>query len=183
MGRMIGQIELTEAEQELASKIIFNLENVRLEPKRAIENGEWAAALKQSLMGRRAIPESRLRYFADPEYNPGRSKSSLKDIFLRNAGTTEKMYRHPHFAPYLHYFVYGAGLPPAIKDAFFAKTQDHFVTQAQLVQFASHLVRSSSLARHPKNYRLKDMFYQLALDCDCDECDARAVRDAVMKVK
>jgi len=182
MGDMIGQIELTKAEQKLASKIVFDL--VRLEYKQAIENGELAAALMQSLLDRNAIPENRLRYFADPEYNPGRSKSSLREIFLRNAGTTKEMYRHPHFAMYyLNYFVYGADLPLAVKEAFFAKTQEHFVTRSQLVEFARHLVRSYNLVRYPQNYRLNDMFYQLALDCDCDESDARAVREAVMRVK
>jgi len=182
MAGMIGQIELTEREQELASKIAFDL--ARLEYEQAIENGELAAVLMRSLMDRNAIPKNRLLYFVDRNYNPGKSKSSRYEIFLRNAGTDEEIYRHPHFAMYyLKYFVYGADLPLAVKEAFFKKAHEHFVTQTQLVQFACHLVRSSNLVRYPQNYRLNDAFYQLALDSECEELDARAVRNAVMRVK
>jgi hypothetical protein len=180
---MIGQIELTDAEQELASKIVFDLLNARLEFEQVNENGELAATLMQHLIDREAIPKSRLRYFVDPEYNPRNPKASRAELFLRNARTVEEMYRHPHFAPYLRYFVYGADLPLKIKEAFFAKAQDHYVTREQLVQLARHLVRCFPLDPYPRNYKLPDAFYQLALDCDCEEWDARSVREAVMKVK
>ena len=181
---MIGQIELTEAEQELASRIVFDQEKyVRLESAQAIENGELAATLMQSLMDRKAIPANRVRYFAAPDYNPSNSKASRADLFLRNARTVAAMYRHGHFLPYLRYFVYGADLPDAVKEAFLAKAQDHFVTMEQLVQLARCHVRNLRPARSQQDYKLPDTFYQLALDCGCEEWDARAVRDAVMRVK
>ena len=43
-----------------------------------------------------------------------------------------------------------------------------------------HEIRST---HSPKDYRLPDVFYQLALDCGRDEWDARSFREAVMKVK
>src|SRR5450756_2001590 len=108
MDDMIGQIELNEAEQELANKIVFDLERyVRLERPEVIANGEMAAALLHSLMDRKAILTVRWRWFTDPEYNPGQSKGSRADIFLRKARTAEQMYRHGDFAlNYLRYFVY-----------------------------------------------------------------------------
>lgn len=185
MGSMIGQIELTKTEQELASKIVFDHEKyVRLEREQAIENGELAAALMHSLMRRKAIPESRLRYFLDPEYNPAKSKYSRADLFLRNAGSVEEMYRHGQFALlYLSYFVFGADLPIATKDAFFAKAQDHWIKTDDLVQLARKQVRELHRIHNPQDYRYPDAFYQLALDCGCEEWDARAVREAVMAVK
>jgi hypothetical protein len=55
MESMIGQIELTNAEQEFVSKIVFDHETyVRLEREQAIENGELAAVLMQCLMDRQA---------------------------------------------------------------------------------------------------------------------------------
>jgi len=182
MGGMIGQIKLTEAERELASKIVFDLDNVRLEYEQTIENGELAAALMESLMDRKAIPENRLRYFMDPDYNPRNSRSSRADIFLRNAGTVEEMYQDLDFVPFLRYFVFGADLPPVIKEAFAKARKDSF-KQAQLIQLTRDLVRNSGLVRYPQNHKLNDAFYQLALDCGCEEWDARAVRDAVMRVK
>jgi hypothetical protein len=128
MKYMTGQIDLTEAERMLADGIVFDVLNTRLEFKQAIVNGETAASLMHSLMKREAIPQSRLLYFADADYNPGKSKAPRADLFLRNAGTVEEMYRHPHLLPYLPYFVYGADLPPALKDAFLAKAKDYWVT-------------------------------------------------------
>src|ERR1035441_4289623 len=121
---MIGQIELTDVEQELANKIVFDLLNARLEFEQVNENGELAATLMQHLMDRKAIPDSRLRYFVDPEYNPKNPKASRAELFLRNARTVEKMYRHPDFIPYLQYFFYGTDLPLKIKETFLAKAQD-----------------------------------------------------------
>jgi hypothetical protein len=180
---MIGQIDLTEAEQELASKIVFDLDNARLEYEQAIENGELTATLMESLMDRKAIPENRPRYFVEPNYNPNNSKASRSDLFLRNAKTFERMYRHPHFVRYLRYFVYGADLPLAIKEAFSAKAEDHFVDTQQLVKLARDQARELRSTHLPKDYRLPDAFYQLALDCGRHEWDARSIREAVMKVK
>jgi hypothetical protein len=134
-------------------------------------------------MNRKAIPERRRLYFFDAEYNPGNAKASRADLFLRNAKTSEAMFRHPHFLPYLRYFVYGADLPSDLKAAFFEKAQDHWVEPNQLVQLARSLVRTFNVPRYPQNYRLPDTFYQLALDCGCQEGVALVVRRAIMKVK
>lgn len=181
---MIGQIELTEEEQELADKIVFDNERyVRLEREQAIENGELSAALMYSLLNRGAIPQTRLRYFEDPAFNPGKSKESRAGIFLGNAKTHEAMYRHGHFLPYLRYFVYGADLPTDIKETFFAKVQYHFVTTQELVKLARDQARNLRRASSPQDYKLPDSFYQLALDCGCEEWDARTVREAVMRTR
>jgi hypothetical protein len=183
MKNMIGQIELIAAEQELAGEIVFDVLTTRLEYEQGIKNGELAACIMESLMNRKAIPESRWLYFTDADYNPGKSKASRADLFLRNAKKVDQMHRHPHFLPYLRYFVYGADLPIALKEAFLEKAQDHWVRPSELAEAARSLVRSFNLPRHPQNYRLNDAFYQLALDCGCEEGVARAVREAVMKVK
>ncbi len=183
MKAMIGQIELTEAEKILANRIVFDVLNTRMDSTQTRDNGELAAALIESLLKRTAIPECRWLYFVEADYNPGRSKVSRADAFLTNAKTVEAMYRHPHFLPYLRYFVYGADLPPALKEEFLALAQDYWVKPAQLTELARSLVRKYQIPRPPQNYRLKDAFYQLALDCGCEEGLARAVRDAVRAVK
>ena len=180
---MIEQIELTPEERELADTIVFDLLHTNLEHRQVIENGEHAAALVKSLMKRKPIPEKRLLYFTDPSYNPGRGKMSRFDRFRENAGSSEAVIRHPHFLEYLHYFIYGSDLPAALKQEFLKKTEDHWIKAHELAGFARQLIRKYDLPRHPQNYRLKDAFYQLALDCDCDEGTASAVREAAMKVK
>jgi hypothetical protein len=181
--QMIKQIELTPAEQELANQIVFDVLNHRMEYEQTMENGERAAGLMGMLIDRKAIPELRLRYFTDPDYNPGRGKESRFTYFKNNAGSTDEVFRHPEFLKYLHYFIYGADLPPLLKQEFLNKAEDTWVKPGDVAKFAQQLVRKYNLERHPMNYRLKEVFYQLAVDCGCTEGTARSVREAVTKVK
>jgi len=157
--------------------------HTHLEYEQSIENGERAAALMNSLIKRKAIPNQRLLYFTDPEYNPSPGKASRFERFRDNAGGTDEVLRHPHFLPYLHYFICGPDLPSDLKQEFLNKAQNHWAKSGELAKFAQLLVRQYNIERHPMNYRLKDSFYQLALDCGCDLGTARSVREAVIKVK
>lgn len=150
--QMIGQIELTTDEQELLSKIVFELDH-RMEHGEVIENGERAAALTKMLMGRDAIPEHRQRYFMDPEYNPGPGKESRFTYFRNNAGSDRAVLRDPNFLKYLHYFIYGADLPATLKQEFSKKAEDYWVKPDEVAKFAKQLVRKYNLERHPMNYR------------------------------
>lgn len=116
---MIGQVHLTKAEQKLVGRLVLDhAGSVRLEYEETIANGELAATLMQSLIAHKVIPECRLRYFVDPEYNVSNSKSSKHSLFLRNARTDAEMYRHPHFLPYLRYFIFGANLQTPSRRSF-----------------------------------------------------------------
>src|SRR5437773_325105 len=110
---MIGQIEITDGETALYAQVSeaerFLL--VNHDAQRARQAGEASKKLFRSLFERGAIPKSRLRYFADPEYNAGNSRSSRRELFLRNSHTDDAMYAHPHFWKHLLYFINGADLP------------------------------------------------------------------------
>jgi len=102
----------------------------------------------QRLMDRQAIPKNRLRYFAEADYNPGKSKESRAALFLRNAGSEAEMYRHGHFALfYLSYLINGADLPMRIQEAFLATAKAPFVSVDQLVKLARKQVRELFLSR------------------------------------
>ena len=91
---MIGKIHLTKTEEKLLNRLVLDHAGyVRLEREETIANGELAATLIQSLLAHKSIPEWRLRYFADPDYNVGSSKSSKRDLFLRNAHTDFESYQ------------------------------------------------------------------------------------------
>jgi hypothetical protein len=51
-----------------------------------------------------------------------------------------------------------------------------------LIQLARQQVRQLHRVPNSPDYRYPDAFYQVALDCGCEEWDARAVRQAVMVV-
>jgi hypothetical protein len=181
---MIGKIHLTKTEEKLLNRLVLDHAGyVRLEREETIANGELAATLIQSLLAHKSIPECRLRYFADPDYNVGSSKSSKRDLFLRNAHTDEEMYRHPHFLKYLRYFVFGADLPDHLKEAFLARFKESDGDTRQLIQLARGQFRELAKARLPQAYEYPEAFYQLALDCGCEQWHARDVRDAVKRIK
>jgi hypothetical protein len=179
----IGKIDLTADEERVLAQIKFPARGVALECDDGERNGELVAELIHALLNRKGIPEVRLRYYADSEYNPSHPKTSRREFFLRNAGNDEAAYRHPHFLKYLHYFVYGADLPEKIKGLFQETASESFVKPQNLVDRVRWLIRSSDIERYPRDYELHDKFYQLALDCECFEGDARRVRSTVMTTK
>jgi hypothetical protein len=181
---MVGKVELTADEQSLVDRIVFDHDGiVALEREAWMMNGEMAANLFESLSERQAIPEVRLRYFADPEYNPSNSKASHFELFLRNARTRAEVLRHAHFIPYLRYFVFGANLPAHVKQTFLAEFQDYDGDLERLVRLARTLYRELKRTPHPQDYPLPEDFYQLALDCGCARWDAKRIRDAVKVIK
>ena len=110
-------IELSGEEQALLESISF--EHSRTTGYKEVRrNGEADCALALSLMERDAIPEPRKKYFLEQGHNPeGRGKSRMQ-IFEKNGTTGKDILRHPHFLPYLWYFLYGADLPPSVLAAF-----------------------------------------------------------------
>jgi hypothetical protein len=178
---MIGTIELTEEENEIASRIAVAYRELldRHDFERAVETGRLSSALFKQLLDRKAIPQVRLRYFADPSFHAGNTKSSRRELFLRNAHTEEKMYTHPHFWPYLLYFVYGADLPQTVRDAFQTAAWETFRDWDALRKLA----RKESRLLPGERTGKAEQFYKLALDCGCDLTEALGVRDAVMKTR
>lgn len=182
---MIGKIDLTPDEEDVFSRIVFDLDAVmNLDYEQSIENGELSAALIKRLVSRDAIPEVRRLYLEDEDYNPGKGKGSRKDNFLNNSGTVANMVRHAHFLPYLHYFVCGADLPIKAKEEFFARAQDYWVKSDELIKLAKQQVRARRVSDPPaRDYLVADAYYQLALDSGCDESVARLIRAAVKTIK
>jgi hypothetical protein len=179
----IGQIQLTKGEQDLTTQIVFD-PPTDFGPDRTAENSELAARLFKSLLTRNGIPEARRRYFTDPRYHAEDTRSSRYQLFRRNVDSEDELTRHPHFLKYLHYFVYGTGLPEEIQQAFQARCQDHFVKAHELSSFARGLIREMRRRMDPlDHYKIPDQFYRLALDCDCDVTDAQSIRRAVMQVR
>lgn len=72
------------------------------------------AELTERLLQRDAISHNRLRYFTDPECNPGGRGKSRADVFEANGTQGDEILRHPHFMKYLAYFLFGPDLPEAI---------------------------------------------------------------------
>jgi hypothetical protein len=71
------------------------------------------------LLERGAIPEIRLNYFTQPEFNTaGRGKRSYRDVFEENGTRGNDIFEHSHFLSFLRYFIAGPDLPADTIDGF-----------------------------------------------------------------
>jgi hypothetical protein len=173
-------IALEPAELAALAKIEMDMGKLRHES--AQTNAPAVVELMQMLIKRRAIPEVRVRYWQDPEYHNGRVKSSHKGLFERNGNKGNEIYEHPHFLPYLNYFLYGANLPATVKAALKAKVGNpEWLSSSDIVplaKFARTLARQNGLDR-----TADEEFFKLALDIGLPLYTAGAIRKAVAQIR
>jgi hypothetical protein len=178
---MLGSITLTEQESTLLAQV-HEADGLLLSdhnPPRTIAAGEAAHTLFKMLLARDAIPESRLRYFADADYNGKNSRSSRRDVFLKNAGSAEEMYTHAHFWKYLFFFIDGASVPSPMREQFAEVACDEMREHGALSALARRMTRQL-----PGDAPTKaEEFFKLALDCDVSLMKSFPIRTAVMSVR
>ncbi len=168
-------VELTDDESKLNEQI----------PDFPDRNKEWMPiadameSLFKSLIERNAIPEIRLRIFADPKYAEMRNKSP-KYIFESNGTCDDEIYCHPHFIRYLRYFINGPDLPDPVISGFCKILNDDDGTSGeilgQLRRFVRSCVREYGLDRHSA----ASDFYKLAIELDYDP---HGIRSAAMSAR
>lgn len=176
-------IALTPEEAAITEAMAFDPLVFRADHQAFLKNADLAHDLTSSLLARNAIPEQRLRYFTDAEYNPGGRGKSRKESFERNMPTGDGLFRHPHFLKYLRYFIHGASLPPSAEVAFTRAAQDcgpfSSGDMAPLSSTARQLARTHRLA--PK--AAADEFFKLCLDLGMSAGYAGSIRSSVQQLK
>jgi hypothetical protein len=172
--------ELTNEEEALLATIDFNPSSLGSHTA-SYWNAVADAALNLAklLLQRDAIPEIRMKYFNDPDFNIGGKGKSRRQIFEKNGTSGEAIFRHPHFLKYLQYFVYGPNLPREVVAAFEERiAESGFITSSDLVplgRFARQLVR----ANHLNSSDAAEEFFKLTLECGLELHEARLIRDSV----
>lgn len=172
-------ILLTDEEQKLFSLIKFNW-NTHDELHRSLEA---MSLLAKSILDRGAIPQVRISYFTDPEFNPGGRGKSREEIFEANGTCGDEILRHPHFLRHLEYFLCGPNMPAVAVDAFKTKLlESGYLTGGDindLAPFARACVRSNGLKPHAA----AEEFFKLAIDCGARPAYADSLRKSVRAVK
>lgn len=178
-------IELTADEAALLSKIDLQVAHRSHAEGHAAYNANKVPilALVRSLSARQAIPQERRNYWKVPDYNPGRVQASRKGVFERNGTLGEDIYGHPHFLPYLRYFLFGAELPDEVITAFEAGVGDPaWVSSSDIVpigQLARDLTRRHGLDKSSA----ADEFFKLCLDMGWDSTLLSSVLRAVRQIR
>jgi hypothetical protein len=180
MNMAVSSVELTGAEKKLLARIEFDPLGITGGVEQVNAVCHAAQELTRSLLNRNAIPDHRLRFFADPEYNIGGHGSSRKQILERNANGKDIL-TSAHFLKYLRYFIYGPSLPDAVIESFGKAVKDcGMVTSGDIIPLgdtAKKLTRKYGLA----NNEAAEEFYKLALEYGLQEYEARSIRDRVKK--
>ena len=178
-------MELTDEEEALVETIDLRVSHVNHDEGHAAyqANRRPILALLQSLCERSAIPEERLKYWGVPDYNTGGRNMSKKGVFERNGCTGEDIYTHPHFIPYLRYFLFGAAVPDVVITKFEAKVGNpDWVTSSDIVPIgkcARDLTRQYRLDRK----HAAEEFFKLCLDMGLGLNTAAIVRSSVMQLR
>lgn len=172
-------IELTEQERKLYEQIRFG--SVRYEDFQVSRLP--MVSLSESLFRRKAVPDVRLRYFLDAERNPGGRGRSRLEIFEKNGTPRSEVTSHPHFMPYLQYFVCGPNLPASVL-ARFAKVREFsgYLTGGDVIDLipeARAFVRSERLDPRLASEEL----HKLVLECGAAPFAAESIRTAVRSMK
>ncbi len=134
--------------------------------------------LANLLLMREAIPEIRIRYFIEPEFNIGAEKSRLQ-IFESEGVTGYAIFSDQRFLEYLRYFIYGPDLPDQVKTEFCNLEYPYeYISGGEvgdLRKLAISLVCEYNLI--PSEAACE--FFKLAIECGMDAYSAQLIRDAV----
>ena len=190
----IGTIELTHDELRLATAIrwmqcdgaVRYWESDHNTDGHAdyLNNKPLVPKLLSSLNDRNAIPAIRMKYFIDPAFAVGLHGKSHHQVFERNGSTGLDLIQHPHFLPFLWYFIHGARLPQDIKAEVFDLCTDSLVTIDDVTKTCRRLLRESIRSGRVtyRDYNVRDEFYKLILDCRNDATYAGIVRGHIGRV-
>lgn len=165
-------VQLTEEERRLLARVQFD-------PQQYSEDSAAAAvALTRSLVSRGAIPEVRLRYLRDPEFNIGGRGKSRLDVFRLNGLSGDDIIAHPHFLKYLKYLIFGPDLPEETIEGFRQILIDDMGTSGELLDQLRRYVRAEVRRLHMDRDKAREEFFKLALECGLDLYFAESIRRA-----
>lgn len=170
-------IELTASESELYKQIIKPLS-----PQDWPETEVALASLTNALLDRDAVPEIRVRLFADSSFAEVSGRSP-REVFEANGTRGNDIFRHIDFVPYLLHFIHGPDLPrPVIEGLLTILNADVGTSGMVLKQyrgFARNAVRT---------YRLSPSvaateFFRLGIEVGMSLEAARELREAARSTR
>ncbi|MEA9609087.1 hypothetical protein QY702_22370 [Xanthomonas campestris pv. plantaginis] len=138
--------------------------------------------LASSILGRNAVPEVRLSYFSEPEFNPTGRGKSRQDVFEKNGTSGGEILAHPSFLKHLEYFICGPDLPNVAIEKFKSEASSSHLSGSDIVDlgpYARSCVRQYRLDPH----HASEEFFKLAVECGAMPGFADNLRKSVRSVK
>jgi hypothetical protein len=175
-------VTMTAEEQELLEVVRPYLESIDalrgLEPEEVRAVLDAAGELTESLLERDVIPQGRLDFFIEPEWNIRGHGKSRREVFRGNLKEGAKISRSSHFLKHLRYFIFGPQLPEDVVKEFRSKAADETFGSRdayELGRWAKGIAKTRGLVREDA----AEEFHKLAAECGLDAQDGRSIRDLV----
>lgn len=178
-------IELTADERLLVEQIDLRTVHASHDEARAayLSNQHPILALVRLLSARDAVPQERIRYWNDPDYNPGRIKASRKGLFEHHSCTGDDIYTHPNFLKHLRYFLFGADLPDAVILGFEEGVGNPAWVSSSDVPAIGKLARDLTRRYGLDRSSAESEFFKLALDMGLGLSTALRIKQAVQQIR
>lgn len=179
----IAAVELNPEEQVLFDSICWDADQLLKEEYDVrIENLDRMGRLTEMLLQRDAIPEHRLSYFTDPDMNVGARGKSRMEVFEGNGTSGRDIFRHPHFMPYLRYFLSGPDLPKATVEGFCRIIEEDRGTSGMVLEQICAFVRKEVRVNRLSQGSAAEEFFKLAHEIGKPNL-AESVRAAAKSVR
>jgi hypothetical protein len=172
-------VSLTSEEQKLLERLRSHFEEEDTpEQRRAMLVTE--AALAKLLLDRNAIPQIRLDYFCEPEFQTDGSGRSHKERFEKASSANDPA-APGTFLRFLLYFINGPNLPEKMIASFYERldgaTNASRSLAYELGEYAKNAMRYQGLDRNAP-----EEIFKLALEAGVDLDSARIIYAEAMKI-
>lgn len=177
----MNQLKLTDKEK-VYYHIVFTTELDPTWSKKNQEVFDSQKLLMKSLLDREAIPDPRLKYFLDPEYNTAKTTLSRKQVFEKNGTRGDDILTHPHFKSYLEYFINGADMAEEVKEEAERLSNQKNIYDDISEALYVHVLKKKELYKliHPRDWFAEE-YYKLLIDYNVPPIMAKHYRGMIMK--
>lgn len=176
------KIELFKEELELYKKVEeFNLKSSFLKRQNSLNA---LKNLTQILLERNAIPEDRIKYFTDENYQTGRTTKSRFEVFRSKRQSDDEILRDPNFIKYLRFFINGADISEVIeKEAI--RIFENPIYHDDAIQELFIFIKSRKYipVDNSERKRFAEELFKLVVDLKCELQQCFNLRSKVMSIK
>ena len=173
-------ISLKPNEKELLGQITFDFS--RHNDEILHTSCKAAASLANSLLTREAIPDIRIRFFINPEFNIGTQKSRLQ-VFESSGVTGHAIFKDPRFLDYLRYFIYGPSLPDQVIVEFCNLAYPYEYISGGEIEDLREMARSLTREHNLISKNVACEFFKLAIECRINVYSAQSIKNAVRTLR
>lgn len=179
------RVELTPREAEYADQIAsYDVGSFEFNECDYGRTMKACKKLTESLLKRDVIPQHRIKYFTNAEYNLGRGNKSRKYYFEEILNGKGDILEHQDFLKYLDYFINGSKLTQEFKEKL-QKVKDECAYDSDFPDESYTIIRAH-FRKNTDNIQKKDFaneVFKLCLDMGLSLYVSSRVQEKLMRIR